>query len=75
MSEEKQNNENVEIQNEQKDGQKDETYYQLRYFAKVKEVLDYITFLHENNVDAVLIGETLMKSDDKKAMISELKNG
>ena len=34
-----------------------------------------ITRLKENNVDAVLIGETLMKSDDKKAMISELKNG
>jgi indole-3-glycerol phosphate synthase len=31
--------------------------------------------LKENNVDAVLIGETLMKCDDKKAMISELKNG
>jgi indole-3-glycerol phosphate synthase len=31
--------------------------------------------LKENNVDAVLIGETLMKSDDKKALISELKNG
>ncbi len=31
--------------------------------------------LKENNVDAVLIGETLMKSDDKKLMISELKNG
>lgn len=31
--------------------------------------------LKENNVDAVLIGETLMKSDDKKSMISELKNG
>ena len=30
--------------------------------------------LKENNVDAVLIGETLMKSDDKKSMISELKN-
>ena len=30
--------------------------------------------LKENDVDAVLIGETLMKSDDKKAMISELKN-
>ena len=30
--------------------------------------------LKENNVDAVLIGETLMRSDDKKAMISELKN-
>ena len=31
--------------------------------------------LRENNVDAVLIGETLMKSDDKISMISELKNG
>lgn len=31
--------------------------------------------LKENNVDAVLIGETLMKSDDKKSMILELKNG
>ena len=31
--------------------------------------------LKENNVDAVLIGETLMRSDDKKAMIVELKNG
>lgn len=31
--------------------------------------------LKENNVDAVLIGETLMKSEDKKAMIAELKNG
>ena len=31
--------------------------------------------LKENNVDAVLIGETLMKSEDKKAMILELKNG
>ena len=31
--------------------------------------------LKENDVDAVLIGETLMKSDDKKAMIAELKNG
>lgn len=31
--------------------------------------------LKENNVDAVLIGETLMRSDDKKAMIAELKNG
>ena len=30
--------------------------------------------LKENDVDAVLIGETLMKSDDKKAMISEFKN-
>ena len=31
--------------------------------------------LRENDVDAVLIGETLMKSDDKKQMVSELKNG
>ncbi len=31
--------------------------------------------LKENDVDAVLIGETLMKSEDKKSMISELKNG
>ena len=31
--------------------------------------------LKENDVDAVLIGETLMKSDDKKSMIAELKNG
>ena len=31
--------------------------------------------LRENNVDAVLIGETLMKSDNKISMISELKNG
>ena len=31
--------------------------------------------LKENDVDAVLIGETLMKCDDKKTMISELKNG
>ena len=31
--------------------------------------------LKENNVDAVLIGETLMRSNDKKAMILELKNG
>ena len=30
--------------------------------------------LKENNVNAVLIGETLMRSDDKKAMILELKN-
>ena len=34
-----------------------------------------VTRLKENNVDAVLIGETLMKSDDKKAMIFQLKNG
>ncbi len=36
---------------------------------------DDVTRLKENNVDAVLIGETLMKSDDKKAMIFQLKNG
>ena len=36
---------------------------------------DDVTRLKENNVDAVLIGETLMKSDDKKAMILQLKNG
>ena len=34
-----------------------------------------VTRLKENDVDAVLIGETLMKCDDKKAMILELKNG
>lgn len=34
-----------------------------------------ISKLNENNVDAVLIGETLMKSNDKMSMISELKNG
>lgn len=34
-----------------------------------------IARLKENNVDAVLIGETLMKSQDKRAMIQELKNG
>mgnify|MGYP002513620956 FL=1 len=34
-----------------------------------------VTRLKENNVDAVLIGETLMKSDDKMSLISELKNG
>ena len=34
-----------------------------------------VTRLKENDVDAVLIGETLMKSDDKKSMIAELKNG
>lgn len=31
--------------------------------------------LKENNVDAVLIGETLMKAEDKQSMIQELKNG
>ena len=34
-----------------------------------------VTRLKENNVDAVLIGETLMKSDDKRALILELRNG
>ena len=34
-----------------------------------------VSRLKENNVDAVLIGETLMKSDDKKSLILELKNG
>lgn len=34
-----------------------------------------VTRLKENDVVAVLIGETLMKSDDKKSMIAELKNG
>ena len=34
-----------------------------------------VTRLKENNVNAVLIGETLMKSDDKKALIAGLKNG
>jgi indole-3-glycerol phosphate synthase len=34
-----------------------------------------VSKLKENNVDAVLIGETLMKSDDKKSLIAELKNG
>lgn len=36
---------------------------------------DDVARLKENNVDAVLIGETLMRSDDKEAMILELKNG
>ena len=40
----------------------------------IKTVED-VRKLKENNVDAVLIGETLMRSDDKKAMISELKKG
>lgn len=40
----------------------------------IKTVED-VRRLKENNVDAVLIGETLMRSDDKKAMIAELKNG
>ncbi len=36
---------------------------------------DDVTRLKENNVDGVLIGETLMKSHDKKAMIQEFKDG
>lgn len=36
---------------------------------------DDINKLIENNVDAVLIGETLMKSDDKKSLIEEFKHG
>ena len=39
----------------------------------IKTVED-VRKLKENNVDAVLIGETLMRSDDKKSMILELKN-
>ena len=31
--------------------------------------------LMENGTDAVLIGETLMRAADKKAMLDELKNG
>ena len=31
--------------------------------------------LRENNVDAVLIGETLMRSSDKKAALEELNGG
>ena len=34
-----------------------------------------VSKLKENDVDAVLIGETLMKSNDKMSTISELKNG
>lgn len=36
---------------------------------------DQVRTLKDNNVDAVLIGETLMRSDDKPALIEELKNG
>ena len=36
---------------------------------------DDVRKLKENDVDAVLIGETLIKCDDKKAMISEFKDG
>ncbi len=31
--------------------------------------------LKENNIDGVLIGETLMRSDNKESLIQELKNG
>lgn len=34
-----------------------------------------VGILKENNVDGVLIGETLMRSDDKKTLIEALKNG
>ena len=34
-----------------------------------------IQALRENGTDAVLIGETLMRAADKKAMLDELKNG
>lgn len=34
-----------------------------------------VRILKENNVDGVLIGETLMSSDDKKTLIEALKNG
>ena len=36
---------------------------------------DDIKVLYENGVDAVLIGETLMRSKDKKAMLTELNGG
>lgn len=34
-----------------------------------------IRILHEANVNGVLIGETLMRADDKRAMLDELKGG
>ena len=34
-----------------------------------------IVRLRENNISAVLIGETLMRSTDKKGMLSKLNNG
>lgn len=34
-----------------------------------------VRILKENNVNGVLIGETLMRSDDKKTLIEALKNG
>jgi len=36
---------------------------------------DDIRVLHEASVNGVLIGETLMRSDDKKAMLDELRKG
>ncbi|WP_303334399.1 indole-3-glycerol phosphate synthase TrpC [Methanobrevibacter sp.] len=36
---------------------------------------DDVKVLKENDVDAVLIGETLMRSNDKATLIEELKNG
>ena len=36
---------------------------------------DDIRVLHEASVNGVLIGETLMRSDDKKAILDELRKG
>ena len=36
---------------------------------------DDIKSLRDNNVDAVLIGETLMRSSDKKAALQQLNGG
>ena len=36
---------------------------------------DDIRVMHEAGVNGVLIGETLMRSDDKKAMLDELRKG
>jgi indole-3-glycerol phosphate synthase len=36
---------------------------------------DDIAKLYENGTDAVLIGETLMRADDKQAMLEELASG
>ena len=35
----------------------------------------YICLLYTSGTDAVLIGETLMRATDKKAMLENLKNG
>ena len=35
---------------------------------------DDIRKLLENNVDAVLIGESMMRAKDKKAFLADLKN-